>query len=418
MRYNHRDMKRAKAVRTLVVAVMIAAAAGLLRAQAVRAKDVPARVRVSAEQANIREKPDIGSAMIAQVPGGTVLKVRQRDGDWYLVLYPRDDGTEAPGYIHASLVVPAEPAGSEAERAPGPVKTVPPKTDVPREAKPETPPPARPALPGAERPSGRTVAEPSSSGGSGYAITFAGGGNYALGGDLNKGLQGLSDYYADVLQSVPATNVSPLHLSYVFGAEALLPVVPDLFVAIGIDYFHGRNSSLVDFGGEGTDTLQATPTLSALPVKASLVYYPVAGVYLKGGLGYYFVRCGYDYRLDSGSSWREWEGRASSQGLGAEAAVGGEWEVYPRAFLFVEGLLRYARVGGFQGTTTVLGTGQATYTEQGSLWIYTAKGNGSAEYPLLFIRERAPSEAGVMSTADAKVDFSGAALRLGIRIRF
>ena len=66
----------------------------LLALSALPASGAPAqtKLRVTAEIANIREKPDIGSAIVSQVPRDTILTGVSRDGDWYFVNLVSEDG--------------------------------------------------------------------------------------------------------------------------------------------------------------------------------------------------------------------------------------------------------------------------------------------------------------------------------------
>ena len=73
------------------------------------------KIEVTAEQANIRDTPDIGSPVVQQLPEGSVLEAEKKQGEWYMVRFTRDDGLVARGYIHESLVreietVPSVPA--------------------------------------------------------------------------------------------------------------------------------------------------------------------------------------------------------------------------------------------------------------------------------------------------------------------
>lgn len=108
-------------------------AAMLCLALVVTAQETPARtikLRVSAEQANLREKPDIGSAVVQQIPEGTVLEADKKEGEWYLVRYTLEDGGVIAGYIHESLVVVESQPGAAGEPPAAPVKpaAVPQKT--------------------------------------------------------------------------------------------------------------------------------------------------------------------------------------------------------------------------------------------------------------------------------------------------
>lgn len=356
----------------------------------------PARlvVRVTAEQALLRERPDIGSAMLQQVPGGTLLEADRKEGEWYLVRYTLEDGGVIAGWIHESLV--ALVSGTPART------TAPPPAKRPVEQKPA-----------------RTAAAREPAAAPSVAFAVSSGANYLGGGDLNTGLKGITDYYGAVLGAAPTPEPGSLHLTYILGAEVSFAVVPSLWLGLGADFFRGEHSNLAEYGtGEVPDVLTAAARVRAIPLKLSLTYYFDPRIYLKAGVGWYPVKTGYTYRFERGEDWVEWVGDATANGLGAQVAVGGEWELYPSVFLFAEGDVRLAKVSGFEGQNITTNSEGQTYTEDGSLWIFNVRASPDKTYPALFIRSGQPAEGGVEDARLAAVSLTGASLRLGVRIRF
>ncbi len=71
-------------------------------------------IRVIAQNANIRLKPDINSLVIAKVPIGTLLESEGRDDSWYKVNLPPDEkGFIVSGYIHQNIVEVIEEPSEE-----------------------------------------------------------------------------------------------------------------------------------------------------------------------------------------------------------------------------------------------------------------------------------------------------------------
>lgn len=357
----------------------------------------PARlvVKVTAEQAILRERPDIGSAMLQQVPGGTLLEADRKEGEWYLVRYTLEDGGVIAGWIHESLV--SLVSGTPARTTP------PPPTKRPVERK--TTRPAATGEPAAATPS--------------VAFAVSSGGNYIAGGDLNTGLKGIADYYGAVLGAAPTPKPGSLHLTYILGAEVSFAVLPSLWLGLGVDFFRGEHSNLAEYDtSEVPDVLATTARVRAIPVKLNLTYYPDPRIYIKAGVGWYPVKTGYTYRFERGEDWVEWVGDATANGLGAQLGVGGEWELYPNVFLFAEGDVRFAKVSGFEGQNVTSNSEGLTYTEDGTLWIFNVRASPDKTYPALFIRSGRPAEGGVEDAQPAAIDLSGASVRLGVRIRF
>jgi hypothetical protein len=64
------------------------------------------KIKVTAELANIRQKPSISSPIIRQFPEGTILEATVKEGEWYLITMEPDESGATAGYVHESLVLP------------------------------------------------------------------------------------------------------------------------------------------------------------------------------------------------------------------------------------------------------------------------------------------------------------------------
>jgi len=394
----------------LIVAMIIAA---LVAAGPSWAQEKPSptfKIKITAEQANIRDTPDIGSPVVQQLPEGSVLEAEKKQGEWYLVRFTRDDGLVARGYIHESLVreIEAVPTMPVEETRVEPVKKVDEKPEPERPEDRPAPPPPAPRRASAEFPAAKT-----------FGFSVLAGANFAAVGDLNTGARGLADYYSAVL-GIPGTgNVAGLHLTYILGAEISYSLMPGLFATFGMDYFAGRRSSRMEFAAGATpDVLRTRPRVQALPVKLGLAYYPLPYVYLKGGLQYYFVSANYLYRFEKNLYWQEWQGDAKARGIGASVGAGAEYEFYPGLFFVGEAEFRFARFGGFTGKDITINSEGEAYTEQGTLYYFLAEAAGQGAYPLVFIRGDLPTEPGVSGAREARVNLNGMSLKFGIRVRF
>jgi hypothetical protein len=373
------------------------------------------KIKVSAEQANIRDTPDIGSPVVQQLPEGSVLEAEKKQGEWYLVRFTRDDGLAARGYIHESLVreLEAVPSVPVEEIRVEPVKKVVEKPE-PVAVEPARPDDRPKLLPPAPRRASAGLPEAKT-----FSFSILTGANFAAVGDLNTGARGLADYYSAVL-GIPGTGkIAGLHLTYILGGEISYSLMPRLFATFGLDYFAGRRSSHMEFASGATpDVLRTRPRIQALPVKLGLAYYPLPYVYLKGGLQYYFVSANYLYRYEKNLYWQEWQGDAKARGIGASIGTGGEYEFYPGLYLVGEAEFRFARFGGFSGKDITINSEGESYTEQGTLCYFLAEAAGLGEYPLVFIRSDLPTEPGITDPREARVNLNGMSLKFGIRFRF
>jgi hypothetical protein len=357
------------------------------------------KVKVTAEQANLREKPDIGSAIVQQIAEGTVLEADKKEGEWFFVRYTLEDGGVIGGYIHESLV---EVVGQTA--APEPARGTPERETSQKE---------RAAATGAVKPSGRSAPAPS------FEFSLSGGVGWTAPRDLNDGAQGFADINAASLGLPASGPVDALHLATLVGLELSYRVSPLLSIGLGVDYFWGANRGRVGFtDGVFSETLDTQPLVSAVPVKLGVRFYPGKGFYIRGSLGVYFVKAGYLYRLERGDSWQEWKGAATAHRFGAEAAFGGDWKVGANTSFFVEAGFRIASLSGLSGHDVYRNSDGDTLTEEGTLYYFRKEGADTRVHPQLFIGDSKLAEEGVVDPRQAGINLSGMAVRAGIRCRF
>jgi len=381
------------------------------------AQESSLKLKVVTDQANIRKEPDIGSPIIHVAPQGAVLEGESQEGEWYRVRFISDRGQATTGFVHESLVIvtsrlpevkpPAEPP---------PVKKLPPEqpaTEVPPPPVAKTPPAQEQRTVTPEPPSGTAAQRPQ------LRLSLWGGLSYRSVGDLNTGAQGLADYYADVLASPGDTGINPLHLAYLFGGEFQGELLPRLFLGIGLDYLRGSRESGIFYAGSGDQATYTTrPEIRALPLRLTVSYFVHPRLYFKAGLEYYLAQARYSYRLEQGDSWEEWQGKASSRGFGLMGGIGLETDISPGVGFFAEITGHLAKLSDFEGTDIHSRSGESTTEEDGMLYIYQGHVTPQISYPLVYIRERKPAEAGVSDAQLASVDFSGMVLRVGFSFRF
>jgi hypothetical protein len=381
-------------------------AAMLCLALVVTALEPPARtikLRVSAEQANLREKPDIGSAVVQQIPEGTILEADKKEGEWYLVRYTLEDGGVIAGYIHESLVV--------VESQPG--------------AAGETPPPAKPAPVPQKTPAGepKAGAFPVYESALPVEIFLSAGASTLIADDLNNAAKGFAASNAALLGLPPRGLVGTLRLTYVLGAEVACRISPWVSVALGFEFLKGWRSSRVDFptGDPALFSPYATtrPSVQAVPVKLSVRFYPRPDFYIRGTAAYYTGKAGYSYRLvTSGTEWQELRGTATAHTLGMEVAAGGEWPLTSHTLFFAEAGFRLAQLDKFGGTGSFRDSRGTVSTEAGSLWYYQERGADGRGYNLALVFSSAPSGPDVLGARRATLNLTGTTLKAGVKFRF
>lgn len=383
------------------------AALVLVLALAAAAQNAPGRatkVKVIAEQANLREKPDIGSSIVQQIPEGAVLEADKKEGEWYFVRYALEDGGVIGGWLHESLVEVVETAGPAAERERRPAEK---PADKPA-GKPARQPGTGPKLPPLEFRSGSIPLE----------ISFSVGGATLAPRDLARGTQGFADWTAASI-GVGAPDAQTVHAGALAGFELSYRISPQLTVGLGADFMRGTNGGEMELiGMAATETVTTKPSVRVVPIKATVRYYPGAGLYVRGALGLYAVKAGYLFRHEGAGAWEQWKGSASTTGLGAEAAFGGEWDIAPRTVLFAEAGLRMASFDGLTGQNVYTSSGGEPVREAGILYYFRQAAAGGDDDPMVLVQETLPSGTGISDARPARINVSGTTFRVGVRYRF
>lgn len=394
-------------IRTIAFFLLIlAVGASLVAAEGAQAQTI--KLKVTADQANLREKPDIGSSVIQAIPAGTILEADRKEGEWYFVRYTLEDGGVIGGWIHESLVEvlgPGEPVKPPAARPA-------PKTPPRERARP----PARQG--GIKAPEFRTGTIPLE-----FAVSM---GIATLAPrELNDATRGFADWLAATAGMTVGDRPDILNLAGLAGFELSYRFSPRLTFGVGADLLTGSNAGAVELSGLGTtETVTTKPYVRGVPFKLMVRFYPGTGFYLRGGLGFYSVKAGYYYRHQGGLGGlgqdvsEQWKGSASTTGLGAEAAFGGEWDFGARTVFFVEAGMRIASFTGLTGQGQYRDPAGVTTTEAGTLFFFHKTAGGEQSYPLLFVRSIPPAEEGVTSARKARINLSGTAVRVGVRYKF
>jgi opacity protein-like surface antigen len=376
------------------------------------------KLRVTAEQANVRERPDIVSAILQQFPEGATLEAERKEGEWYAVLVEKEGGGFVLGYVHESLVAIIEEAPPAPQREPF-------KPEEPAPAKPvevkEEPRPA-PSKPPSQPPPPSTVTGAREK----YGVVLWIGGRRAEVGDLNDGAEGLARYYESQLSAIADAEVDAVHFGFLFGVELRVPVAPGLYLSFGAERTSAEASSTVNYtGGSSEATYFTQPAVKLTPISLAVLIYPVRFVYARAGLDFTLARCAYLYRLSAPvpsaqeESWQEWDGKANSFGFGYQIGFGVEWPIASFVSLVTELTYRYSRFDGFDGEELYRESTGAESRKEGALYRITARADGAETYTLVFIRGGDVStEPGVISAQKAQLDLSGYSLKLGLSIRF
>jgi len=360
------------------------------------------KVKVVTEQANIRIKPDIGSEMLLQVPEGTELEAEKKEGEWFLVIFEKADGTRARGYVHESLVEVVAGEKPVVLKKGEPVrKEIKPELQARAETKIKEPSTSRPKF----RP--------------GYGLAIFGGGAYVSPSDLNRGARGVAEYYLYKFHSSGSVKMTNLHLTYLYGLDLYCRLNDQIFLGLGFDYFQGAGKNQKDFVYVGSSYSVITePKIKDLPLRFSLFYQPVNYFYARLGMEVHLARASYLYRITEDESWMEWRGKASALGLGWMEAVGLQWPITSWCRIFAEGSYRYVKIKNLEGKNHYSDSSGSDEIEKGKLYYWEVPVAPNLSYPALYIKETVTTEPGMLNPRRAELNLSGFSLRVGLKFWF
>ena len=242
------------------------------------------------------------------------------------------------------------------------------------------------------------------------------------GADVNAGLEGFANFWA---RQAAASGYSvkgsfaPAHLGPDAGFDLIWRLSPTLGIGIGAGYIGAARESAMTFTGADGGTIQTVRPyfwaetvrlgiFKALPLSARL------SLILNGGVGFYFARARAFWNVSEDAGYAEvLDSDVERGGFGAHGGLGLEYKASRFISLLVDLSGRYARFSGFTGSGTNVVNGDSM-TTQGTFYYFEPLNadTGAPVYSMVSVFSEAP--AGDVRIREAKIDFSGFSLRLGI----
>jgi hypothetical protein len=257
-------------------------------------------------------------------------------------------------------------------------------------------------------------------------LKLTGGGGYALGGDLAKGLQGQSDYLKAEFAATQAYSFPKT--GWTGTGEVLFYLGPQFAIGISAGFEQHVKESSVSYAVEGIDVKETIkPAFNVVPILGSLHLYFSLGSAAKidfflGG-GVYLTQLKWNSSYDiailglTGTDAYSFSSRRT--GYGAHVGLGLEVSLSSKLALVLNVCGRYAQVSGFVGNWTEAGTGDFwSFTDGGSdhAVYYYDWTFGGVTYSQIEFRADAPSGSNVANVRQAKLDLSGVTATIGFRI--
>jgi len=256
-----------------------------------------------------------------------------------------------------------------------------------------------------------------------FTLRLTGGLNMLDGGDLNSGAEGWFDLYQIVAQALgnsTSGDFSAAKLGLNLGGDFIFKFNESLGLGIGAGFLSASKESVMTFStpfsrGDINHQVEA----SAIPLRLGFFYFlpvgPTMNVVFNAGLGYYLAEAKYAATATSGGISLTDKIDASGGGLGFHGGLGLEIALMTNLGILVDLSGRFASFAGFEGEQL----NQSGIIMSGSGKLYATDINsGLGAYRLLVVRSTSPSGSDVVSSAEAKVSFSGFSLTAGFFFRF
>lgn len=263
----------------------------------------------------------------------------------------------------------------------------------------------------------------------GLSFRFSGGFGYVKIGDWNTYLTGWTANYehsADLNGRTLDGELKNIHWSPQFFGEVVIHFSKRLGLSLGAGYGqtqHSREGTIMtvyDVADTMISSRSHRSQVRAVPIRAGLYFFvPFSEkirVFINGGVGYYLTFFDDKVRFDyADGSWFERTHDAESQGFGFHGGLGLEFDVSRQIAFFVQAEGRYAKIDGYEGDLDWKSSTGTSGNTQGKVYYYERL--QTLWDPWVFISSIPPEGGNYRNIREAKFDFSGISLILGLRIR-
>jgi len=262
----------------------------------------------------------------------------------------------------------------------------------------------------------------------GFSIKVNGGANFLMGGDYNKIVDGINDYWHSIAGVTIAGGVDKLSMGWNFGAEFIYNITDQMGVGLGVGYLMASNESTITATSGGV-ALGGTfsPSVSAIPITLNFHYFMPVGdtmnIHFTAGPGLYISSLKWDIAETLGTTADPTLGWDLLQtfepdgvmGFGFQGGLGIEFALSPSISLCLDVLGRMASLSGFSGPWTLTGLVLHTIpvSDSGTGTFYYYEDGGFADFT---IDTSAPSWSGITNVREASVSLSGVVAQFGIKI--
>jgi hypothetical protein len=343
-------------------------------------------LKIVVDRAEVHLKPDSGSAVVATVPRGEILKSSAREWAWYRVAVdPGRKGVLVIGYLSERDVEVTNTTLGEPDFWP--------------EASGEY-------------------------GGAGITVRFGGGFLFFPSGDIGKGASGMFESTAAVISSfgdrIEEKNKVPLHSGYDLTGDIIYSLNRKMGIGLRVDYIAASPESTLRFlpGGANSYTMLSRPNLTVISLRPGFYYHRplnrLLAFLVNGGPVIYFTNYRYNRTFPRLDAEEDIQQKVKATSLGFQGGAGLELRLNERSAIFLEVQGRYARITNLKGEEQSyrLARQQSVGTTVNGYLYYEESGT----YPSLAVLE--DDSAAARNARRGVLDLSGVSLAAGLRIKF
>jgi opacity protein-like surface antigen len=267
----------------------------------------------------------------------------------------------------------------------------------------------------------------------GFTLKLGGGAGSWSGGDINNFFTDFNVRMnntaglvvgADVVGGINQLNFGPD-----FEGEFIIELPKNFAVGIGIGYMVRTGDDTTEISLYGvSESIGIETRFTAVPITLNGYFNLPLGTktkaYVKAGVGYYIGKSTYFVRQEARilglpPAWQEDEGDASSNAFGFQGGMGIEFNFSESVALFFEMTGRAANLKNWEGQNRYNDYLGASESESAD-WYYAEEYDYTTRhwYRTVQIIDEEPSGDDIRNVRKAEISYSGAILRLGIKITF
>jgi hypothetical protein len=259
-------------------------------------------------------------------------------------------------------------------------------------------------------------------------LKISGGINYLSRTDYDASDKGWSDLRKITMESQGGTQSlehNPLDWGGEIGGEIIFNLNSRFALSGGVGYITGKTSSKETTTLEGIiDSHTTYLTAKAFPVTVGITYTlwksSQSRFFIGAGVGYYFASFHRTYlQAELEPGWISYDFTGSGGDVGFHGGIGFEYSVFRNIAIVIEGYGRYAKIQGFEGSmkSKVIYSNEWSDLSHGNYYYSDREQSSGKLIPRVSFGTGPPTAGDARNVREYETDFSGFAIRAGIKIK-